>query len=329
MVEQLLPWQQAAWSHLQSTINQDRVPQALLLAGPPGIGKRVLAQYYAAEILCYNRSITEGRCHTCNSCQLMREDNHIDCIFVEAESDAQAISIEQVRSMSARIYQSPAVARHKVAIMIDADKMQEKAANALLKTLEEPPANTTILLLAAKPVQLPATIKSRCQVVTINSPDIALLTTHIQQSQSVSAVDVQRAYAYAMGSPSATAALIKEGQYQAVIDMVIHVYVLRQVNIERLLSSLKTTSIEQLLHLSTRLVSDLIGYRLLGASYAAILLSYQEASASSALDCDIYRLYALYDQHLALFAEYASGIVWQSNAILLSLQHEWEQTLGA
>ena len=94
MVEELLPWHQAAWSHLLSTIKQDRLPQALLLAGPPGIGKRALAQYYAAEILCDNRGVAEGGCQTCDSCQLMREDNHIDCILVEAESEAQAISIE-------------------------------------------------------------------------------------------------------------------------------------------------------------------------------------------------------------------------------------------
>ena len=113
------------------------------------------------------------------------------------------------------------------------------------------------------------------------------------------------------------------------IHIVIQTYLTRQANIERLLSCLKSTSIEQLLHLSIRLVCDLIGYRLLGASYDAVLLSYQEASASAAHRCDIYRLYALYDQHLALFAEYASGIVWQANAMLLSLQYEWEQTLGA
>jgi DNA polymerase-3 subunit delta' len=221
------------------------------------------------------------------------------------------------------------VGTHKVAIMVDADKMQEKAANALLKTLEEPPINTTIVLLAAKPIQLPATIKSRCQVVTVRCPDMASLTAHIQQTQAVTAVDVQRAYAYTMGSPSATAALIEERQYQTVINAVTQTYLCKQAGIDSVLACLKTTSIEQLLHLSMRLVSDLIGYRLCGASYPAVLLSYEAASQSSGLSCDIYRLYALYDQHTVLFAEYASGIVWQSNAMLLSLQYEWEQTLGS
>lgn len=327
MIEELLPWHQSAWAYLLNTIKQDRIPQALLLVGPPGIGKQNLAQYYATEILCYNRSATSRACQTCNSCQLMREDNHIDCMLIEAEADAQAISIEQVRTMCARIYQSPAVGTRKVAILVDADKMQEKAANALLKTLEEPPAKSTILLLAVNPAQLSATIKSRCQIVTINSPDMNDLATYIQQKQAVSITDVQRAYAYAMGASSATAAIIEDGQYQAVIDSVIQTYLLQQEHIEPILSCLKTSSIAQLLHLSTRLVCDIIGYRVVGKSYDAILLSYQEVCKSSALYCDIYKLYQLYDQHLAWLAEYASGIVWQNNALLLHMRHEWEQTL--
>lgn len=324
---ELYPWHEQVWSQLTKYLVQDRIPQALLISGPAGVGKMKLVRQYARVLLCQQRKDTHTPCGRCQSCLLTATDSHVDCLVVEAEDDAQAISIEQIRQMSARIYQSAAVSSHKIAILVGADNMQEKASNALLKTLEEPPANTTLVVLATKASQLPATITSRCQSVTIASPDISTLISYIQNKLAASESEIRRAYMYSLGSPEETELNIENGQYQTIIDTIIQALVWRKGSIDTLIACLKEVSIDRILHLSLQLVSDMIGYRVVGESYAGGLLSYSDVEAVGVMRCGIYNLYQLYDAHIVLCTEYASGIVWQANAILLNIRYRWEQTL--
>jgi DNA polymerase III subunit delta' len=139
----------AALEHLSRAHQQDRLAHAYLISGPPGSGKREVAAELAGII---NRTKPADIFST-----RARE------IFVaEPESRSRRIVIEQVRELQHALQMRAADGRRKIAIISDADRLQPQAANAFLKTLEEPPDNSLLLLLTALPEVLPETIVSRC-----------------------------------------------------------------------------------------------------------------------------------------------------------------------
>ncbi|HHH44492.1 MAG TPA: DNA polymerase III subunit delta' [Gammaproteobacteria bacterium] len=160
------PWQQFVQSHAQG-----RLPHALLIRGREGVGKQVLAEQLAAALLCEQPG-AEGRpCGRCQACGWLQAGTHPDLLWVRPEEEGKAIKIDQVRALNTRLATTSHAGRYKVAILQPADAMNVNAANSLLKTLEEPAADTLLLLLAAAPGRLPATIRSRCQQLEVATPD--------------------------------------------------------------------------------------------------------------------------------------------------------------
>lgn len=138
-----------AFDFLRRAHEQDRLGHAYLISGPPGSGKRALAADVASIVNGTKASDVFGTA--------ARE------IFVaEPESKSRKIVIEQVRNLEHSLHMQAPNGRRKVAIISEADRLQPQAANAFLKTLEEPPANSLLLLLSALPEILPDTILSRC-----------------------------------------------------------------------------------------------------------------------------------------------------------------------
>lgn len=145
---------------LQESIKQEHTSHSYLFIGIEGIGKQMIAKEFAKILLCFEK----GNCNnSCKSCVEFISDNHPDFLFIEPEGNA--IKIEQIRQLQKRIQEKPIISKKKVYIINDADKMTKEAQNCLLKTLEEPPEFSTIILIGANENAFLSTIKSRCMIL--------------------------------------------------------------------------------------------------------------------------------------------------------------------
>jgi DNA polymerase-3 subunit delta' len=178
----LPPWQHAtAAAALQA---RARWPQALLITGRRGIGKRILAMHLAKALLCERPNPDGTACGSCPSCGYVAAGAHpdlrlIEPIEVDDEGNASAIDaivVDRIRELIEFTQLSTHRQRAKVALIAPAESMNAAAANALLKTLEEPPRATYLILVSHLPGRLPATLVSRCLRLIAPEPDAAAAT---------------------------------------------------------------------------------------------------------------------------------------------------------
>jgi DNA polymerase-3 subunit delta' len=195
----LLPWQQQNWDHLCNYRMQNRVPQALLITGNKGLGKQHLAHQFAFSLLCAQPQDTGLGCGHCDSCLLLNAQTHPDFIQIRPDEPGKTITIGQIRNLTTRLTLKPQYESYRVVILNPADLMNNAAANAFLKCLEEPTERTVILLITDKPTRLPATIVSRCQKLAIAKPDKDCVSTWLKQ-QAVQD-DPALLFGLAQGSP--------------------------------------------------------------------------------------------------------------------------------
>jgi DNA polymerase-3 subunit delta' len=145
---------------------------AYLFAGPPGVGKSETALAFAAGLAC-----ADGGCGTCNHCRRVQKGLHPDVEIVAPEGNL--ILVEQIRDVTYHSAYRPYEARAKVYVFLEAEKFNAEAANAFLKTLEEPPAHVHFLLVSDHPERLIPTIASRCQLVTFSSVSVSSLAADL------------------------------------------------------------------------------------------------------------------------------------------------------
>ena len=170
----LLPWQEGTWSRIEAMLGAGRPPHGLLLHGPGGIGKRRLAARIAGAILCSGPGTGTGSgpgsapCGACRSCHLLGAGNHPDFLRIEPGEGEAVIPIGSVRDLIDRF--TLTAERARVAVIAPAEAMNQAAANAFLKTLEEPAGNATFILASDAPGRLPATVRSRCRKMAVPAP---------------------------------------------------------------------------------------------------------------------------------------------------------------
>jgi len=140
-----------------------RLPQAWLIHGPRGIGKRRLSEHFAQRLLCAKQTA----CGECAECRQFQAGAHPDCVLTEREDDRRDLRIDLLRAAIERVTLASARSKRRVWIVDDACAMNPQAANALLKTLEEPPPGVFVLLVAHDLLRLPATIRSRCALLAV------------------------------------------------------------------------------------------------------------------------------------------------------------------
>lgn len=182
------PWNRTLWEELPVF---DRLSPALLLTGPDGVGKGEFARTLAKALLCHQPTEPREACGACQSCRLFESGNHPDLHLLEPvagdEEDATSgdtpvarakagppsrwIKVNAVRAMADAIHFSAHLGGRKLVLVRPADRLHPTAANALLKTLEEPPPGTHFLLVTGCAARLPATVRSRCVRVLFSVPE--------------------------------------------------------------------------------------------------------------------------------------------------------------
>lgn len=190
----IYPWQTRPWDVLSS--KREHMPHALLLHGPRGIGKLVLAERFAQSILCEPARGREVPCGECASCRWFSAGSHPDFRRVEPEALARLsasgedadepaaapprgnkpsieIKVDQIRALDGFLNLKSHRGGARVALIHPAEAMNPNAANALLKGLEEPPGRVMFILVSHRPARLLATIRSRCVAVPVPVPDAA------------------------------------------------------------------------------------------------------------------------------------------------------------
>jgi DNA polymerase-3 subunit delta' len=140
---------------LSSLVEKGKLPHALLFAGPRGVGKRTIAVELVKNLFCEEGSA----CAMCRGCRNVEAGLHPDFTLVSGET---SIKIDELRAIMKEVYEPPYVAPVRAVLIDDAELMTHEAANALLKTLEEPPPSNLFVLVSSREQEIPLTVRSRC-----------------------------------------------------------------------------------------------------------------------------------------------------------------------
>ena len=218
-----MAWLEPVREEFRKRLQGDRLAHAFLLSGQAGTGKQVFAMEMAAALLCLENSLPA--CGSCRSCQLL-DSAHPDFRILSFELNTSGklrteIVIDQVRGLISFLQLTTTTSEKKVALVQPAEAMNRNAANALLKTLEEPPGDAVIILLSHNPARLPVTITSRCQKLQVRSPDTDKSLAWLLESGDYTEADARSALKAAAGSPIRARDLLSEDgpdHYQLVND---------------------------------------------------------------------------------------------------------------
>jgi len=174
-------WLEDAFQRVKSAFDADKMAHGMLTVAPVGSGKRLLVESLAKSILCResgNKLLKA--CGKCKNCSLVEAASHpdlflIDCLIDNKGKQKKSIGIDQVRQLSNKLAETPQLNGWRIAIIKSVEKMTRGAFNAILKTLEEPGDKTLLLMVANSAHQVPATIKSRCQMLNLNLAEANVL----------------------------------------------------------------------------------------------------------------------------------------------------------
>ena len=196
---------------LREAMRADRLAHALLIVGPPGSGKRTLARETAKALLC--EAGTGDACDACRDCRLIEHGNHPDVGVFTRAAEHSYVRIETARALQAALALRPFGGRRKVAVLPEVTLLTEAAANCLLKTLEEPPGDALVLLLADSAAQILPTILSRCQILTMQPLSPTVMAEVLERQHDVPADRAAYAAAMAGGSLGRALELVEPDWY--------------------------------------------------------------------------------------------------------------------
>jgi len=195
----MYPWLSGHWSFFIQRLQRQTLAHALMVEGPAGTGKTELARAMVYRLLC--RENLPEACGECRSCKLFAGAAHPDFFELVPDEGSEVIKVDQVRGLISRLDLTTSISQRKVAYIHPAEAMNGAAANALLKSLEEPNGDTVIILVSDNPGRLPITIRSRCQAISIKQPDAQLVTGWLEQRSDSTDGQIKDALLAAGGSP--------------------------------------------------------------------------------------------------------------------------------
>ena len=170
-------------AQLQHTAASGRIAGAYLFVGPSGVGKETVARYFAQLIFCEQEANPPSVCGACLACRKVSSGNHPDLQFIRP--DGSFMKIGQIRELQRHVIYEPLEAKRKVYILTDVERMNPESENCLLKTLEEPPAASVLILLTSNVQALLPTTRSRCQILQFHAMSTQELAETLTQQFSV------------------------------------------------------------------------------------------------------------------------------------------------
>jgi DNA polymerase-3 subunit delta' len=189
---------------LARAVHSGTLPPSLVFAGPEGVGKKQVAYALAQALNCLEPVEAAGggrdACGSCASCSRIARGLHPDVLTIKRPDDKSSIAVSQVRDLNRQVGYRPFEARHRVVVIDDADELGDDSQDALLKTLEEPPARNVFVLVTSRPNLLSTTVRSRCCVLRFAPLASAEIAEALETAQGVAIGDARAAAALSGGS---------------------------------------------------------------------------------------------------------------------------------
>lgn len=199
-------WQARVYQKYLHAFKAGQLGHAQLLSGPAMLGKHEILQSLAKRILCLQTTDADFSCNQCLSCQRFEQDTHGDFKVIQLEFNDKTgkirteITVDQIRNLNEWLSLTSQLGNAQIAIIQNAHQLNRNAANALLKSLEEPHPNRYVFLVTDQPFGLPATIRSRCQRTEMALPDTEAASAWLQ-IQGVPTIDAQKLLKLANSNP--------------------------------------------------------------------------------------------------------------------------------
>jgi len=201
--------QTGAVNYLRQSIKKEKIVSGYLFQGPSGVGKTLAASIFSSALNC--RVAPGEGCGSCPDCRKVEDGSHSDVHFLAPCSKSRQIVIDQIKELQRMVYLGSYSDNWKVFIIQDADRMNPNVQNAFLKTLEEPPERTILILITNQPGYLLPTIISRCQRVIFSSWPLEMMKSFLQKTAGISEAESRVLHSISGGCPGRALQLSQEG----------------------------------------------------------------------------------------------------------------------
>lgn len=208
-------WQKELWQRLSERVQTQKMHHAVLISGHSGLGKADFACKLAQYLLCENQQAYQA-CQNCSSCSLWQNSAHPDLLLIEPEQPSHVIKVDAIRACAEHATLSSHRGQAKVCLILSAEKLNQNAANALLKTLEEPPQKNYFLILTTnQPHLLPETILSRTIQFRLAPPRFEDALAFLKKQNPMEKLEAQKlALHLHANAPLAALEWLEQGLYE-------------------------------------------------------------------------------------------------------------------
>ena len=322
---EIYPWQTQQWLRLKSSNEQARLPHGLILHGRSGMGLNHFAHCLAAAVLSDGFTESGVAEQETRDMQLLETGNHPDLKVIEPEEDSSQIKVEQVRELIEFLQLTAQYGRKKIALVSPADRMNHNAANALLKTLEEPPGDSLLILITHRASALPVTIRSRCQQVDFNLEHATEIINWLQENYELD--DSLETLLQLAGAPLKVAELHESGALQqrnALFEDLKSLLKRRQdpvTTAEKWLAQEPLLLTEQLISL----IADMLRLKISPHPAKLQNLDFIQNLHPVIKRLDLLQLLSCYDASLSLKSGLESRISYNKQALLEEFILKWQQ----
>lgn len=327
----IFPWQESQWQLIQKRFHTRTIPHSLLLSGPKGLGKTHFANSLARLLLCEQALINFSfACGQCKQCLWLEAGTHPNYTIISPEEEGKLIKIEQIREIIEQLNKTSQDGNYKVVILEPIEAMNIAAANALLKTLEEPAGKVCFILISHRLFSVPATIRSRCQTINFNIPSTSVASHWIQQQIQITDNELEILLVLTDNIPLQALNLIKNDsikQYESLIKAILE-NTPKKLSLTQLANFFQGIEITNILNIFMLIIMELIRFH---ANQPIKLLNryLKPQLLSSKIDTlNIFELYHLLDKIYNAKRLACSKVNLNNQLLLEDLIIDWQKCIS-